>query len=73
MSCIISGTSAPDATLKYCKLFRAALRFTPYKEEKCATSVGADPGNSKVLQCCVCNVSERSVNCESQNYAKIII
>lgn len=46
-SCMTSGTSAPDATLKYCKLFRAAFRFTPYNDEKCETSAGVEQGNSR--------------------------
>ena len=52
ISCIISGTNAPDATLKYSKLFRTAFQFTPYKEEKCEASAGVDSGSSKLLQCC---------------------
>ena len=71
MSCIISGTSAPDATLKYFKLSRATLRFTPYREEKCAISAGVDSGRIKALQCHECNASECRVNCESINYIQI--
>lgn len=62
ISCIKSGTSVPDDTLKYFKLFKAA---SPNLEEKYVISAGVAPGNFNNSQWLECIESERRLNCES--------
>lgn len=67
-SCIMSGMSAPEATLKYVNEFSIERRLTPYTKEKCCWSARERSFLSNTSQWYECCSSDRRVNWDSTNW-----